>query len=334
MSSEQNPQTAPLQDPDATQVAEAYPIQLNVLIVADDVDAAALMERLLVASGYRVVHVRSAFMAREALAEQFFPIVIIGSRFEDGDPLGLCAEVRQGAVHGYVFILLMAAHASREEVLAGLAAGADDYLSNTFTAGELLARCNTASRIVRLERSLREALEARAPSTTDALTGGHNRRHFVKQMGRDLQLAQQAQRPLSILIMDLDYFKSVNDRHGYVTGDELLRQFANRVRFALPHDQDWIARIGGEEFVVVLPGTDIDDAIGVAEKLRRLIDATPFHVADVDLAMTISLGVASLGTLERDMEVSAQALLDQADQYLYRSKLRGRNRVSHPPFDR
>jgi two-component system, cell cycle response regulator len=324
-------QSQPLADHENTHAVAPQARQLSVLVVDDDPEVASMLEALLVNAGYRVVCARSVFMALEALAEDAFPIVIIDRGLEDGDGIRLCKEIRQSSSPGYVYIILLTARDSREDVVAGLQAGADDYLSKKISESELIARLNTASRIVRLERSLRESISERTKvTTTDVLTGGHNRRHFVKQIGRDLERALQTQRQLSILVIDIDFFKAINDRHGHVAGDELLRQLANRVRFALPHDQDWIARIGGEEFVVVLPGTSLANAVALGDKLRGAVHATAFHVSGVDVSITISLGAASLATLPADEEVSAQALLDQADQYLYRSKLAGRDRVSAP----
>lgn len=320
-------------DHEDTHTAAPHSRQLSVLVVDDDAEVSAMLEALLKHAGYRVVCARSVFMALEALAEESFPIVVIDRGLEDGDGIRLCREIRQSASPGYVYIILLTARDSKEDVVAGLEAGADDYLSKKVSESELIARLNTASRIVRLERSLRESLSERTKvTTTDVLTGGHNRRHFVKQIGRDLDRALQAQRPLSLLSIDIDLFKGVNDRHGHVAGDELLRQLMNRVRFALPHDEDWVARIGGDEFVVVLPGTQVRDAFGVGERLRMTVHATPFHVSGVDVAVTISLGASSLASLPADEEISAQSLLDQADQFLYRSKLGGRNRVSGPPL--
>ena len=322
-------------DHEDTHTAAPHSRQLSVLVVDDDTDVSAMLEALLTHAGYRVVCARSVFMALEALAEESFPIVVIDRGLEDGDGIRLCREIRQSASPGYVYIILLTARDSKEDVVAGLEAGADDYLSKKVSESELIARLNTASRIVRLERSLRESLSERTKvTTTDVLTGGHNRRHFIKQIGRDLDRAVQAQRPLSLLSIDIDLFKGVNDRHGHVAGDELLRQLMNRVRFALPHDEDWVARIGGDEFVVVLPGTQLRDAFGIGERLRTTVHATSFHVAGVDVAVTISLGAASLASLPGDEDMSAQSLLDQADQFLYRSKLGGRNRVSGPPLQK
>ncbi|HVF16635.1 MAG TPA: diguanylate cyclase [Steroidobacteraceae bacterium] len=330
MTTEKHSQT--IADHEDTQAAAPQTRQLNVLVVDDDPDVSSMLEVLLSNSGYRVVCARSVFMALEALAEEAFPIVIIDRGLEDGDGIRLCKEIRQSSSPGYVYIILLTARDSREDVVAGLQAGADDYLSKKVSESELIARLNTASRIVRLERSLRESISERTKvTTTDVLTGGHNRRHFVKQIGRDLERALQTKRELSILVIDIDFFKTVNDRHGHVAGDELLRQLANRVRFALPHDEDWIARIGGEEFVVALPGTSLANAVALGDRLRGAVHATPFHVSGVDVSITISMGAASLATLPKDEEATAQALLDQADQYLYRSKLAGRDRVSAPP---
>jgi two-component system, cell cycle response regulator len=319
-------------DHEDTHAAPPHSRQLNVLVVDGDTELTAMLEALLTNAGYRVVSARSAFMAREALAEERFPIVVIDRGLEDGDGIRLCTEIRQSASSGYVYIILLTARDSKEDVVAGLTAGADDYLSKKVSESELIARLNTASRIVRLERSLRESLSERTKvTTTEVLSGSHNRLHFIKQVARDVERALQAQRPLSLLAIDIDLFKAVNDRHGHVAGDELLRQLANRARFALPHDEDWIARIGGDEFVVALPGTNLRNALAVAERLRSAVDGTPFHVAGVDVAVTISIGAACLASLPADEPVSAEGLLDQADQFLYRSKLAGRNRVSSPP---
>jgi diguanylate cyclase (GGDEF)-like protein len=320
-------------DYEDTHAAAPHSRQLSVLVVDDDADVAAMLDALLTNAGYRVVCARSAFMAREALAEERFPIVVIDRGLDDGDGIRLCSEIRQSTSTGYVYVILLTARDSKEDVVAGLQAGADDYLSKKVSESELIARLNTASRIVRLERSLRESLSERTTvTTTDVLSGNHNRRHFIKQIGRDLERALQSQRELSVLALDIDLFKGVNDRHGHVAGDELLRQLANRARFALPHDEDWIGRIGGDEFVVALPGTSLRNALTVGERLRSAVHGTPFHVAGVDVAVTISIGAASLASLPQGEEPSAEALLDQADQFLYRSKLAGRNRVSSLPL--
>jgi len=182
---------------------------------------------------------------------------------------------------------------------------------------------------VSLEQALRDTIAERSrAAATDVLTGGHNRRYFAKQMGRELKRCERFSFDLSVMMLDIDHFKSINDRYGHAIGDEVLRQFHNRIRYALPRDYDWVARLGGEEFVVVLPQTDVAGAKIVAERLCRTVASTPFHVSGSDLNVTVSIGIAALATLEPDVERTSQAILDQADQYLYRSKIAGRNRWS------
>lgn len=318
-----------LADHEDTQSAAPHP-RLSVLIVGGESTTLALFETFLAQQEYRVVTARSAFMALEALAEESFPVVIIDRDLDDEDGMRLCAQIRERHERGYVFLVLLGAPVPAEEVDAILEAGADDYFYKNLSEAELIARWNTASRIVRLERALRKALADRAQPASGASLS-QARSVLLKRIARDLDGAQAAQRPMSVLAFDIDFFKAVNDRHGHVAGDELLRQLENRVRFALPRDQDWLVRSSGEEFIAVLPGTNIDQAIVVAEKLRDIVAGTPFHVAGTDVSITISLGIGSLATLGVDEPLSAQGLLDQADRYLYRSKLAGRNRASAPP---
>jgi two-component system cell cycle response regulator len=269
--------------------------------------------------------------ATHALQEEFFPIVIVDRMLGSDDGLQLCNQIRQMHLPGYVYILLLTAMDSSGEIIEGLNAGADEYLSKKVSEEELLARLRAAKRIVTLEQALRDTIAERSrAAATDVLTGGHNRRYFAKQMGRELKRCERFSFALSVLMLDIDHFKSINDRYGHAIGDEVLRQFHNRVRYALPRDYDWVARLGGEEFVVALPQTDIAGARVVAERLCRAVASTPFHVSNTDLNVTVSIGISSLSTLELDAERNAQALLDQADQYLYRSKIAGRNRWCAP----
>jgi two-component system, cell cycle response regulator len=313
---------------ESRQVADEQSQSLSILVVADDTALFGVVESLLGARVARVVGARSAFMAKEALAEESFPIVIIDRGLQDEDGIGLCTEIRAHNEPADVYLILWTARDSTHDVAAGLQAGADDYLSKRASDAELVARLNTACRVMRLERALRKANTERVePATTEVASPAQAGTALLRRIGSDLDQACTAQSPLSVLAMDIDFFKAVNDRHGHVAGDELLRHLANRVRFALPQDEDWVARIG-EEFVVALPGADIQKAVEIAEHLRRTVEATPFHVAGSDVSITVSIGVGSHSTLSPDEEPGAQALLDQADRYLYRSKLAGRNLVS------
>jgi diguanylate cyclase (GGDEF)-like protein len=180
-----------------------------------------------------------------------------------------------------------------------------------------------------LEQSMRDMIdEKRRLATTDALTGANNRHYFDKHILRELKRARRFGAPLSILALDIDHFKSVNDRFGHAAGDEVLVEFAERIGIALPRDFDWFARVGGEEFVVILPQTDMPGALTVAEKLRQVVASTPIKTASVNLPVTVSIGVAALCCFPVGAEPEADALLELADKALYRSKELGRNRVT------
>jgi diguanylate cyclase (GGDEF)-like protein len=304
---------------------------LRLLIVEDDEILRDRLCALTSAAGFEAHLAASVEQATHALSEEFFPIVIVDRMLGTEDGLELCSQIRHMNLPSYVYILLLTAKDSSAEIVEGLNAGADEYLSKKVSEEELLARLRAAKRIVRLEQALRDTIAERSrAASTDVLTGGHNRRYFAKQMGRELKRSHRFSLPLSLLMLDIDHFKLVNDRHGHAIGDEVLRQFHNRIRYALPRDYDWAARLGGEEFVVVLPQTDITGAKVVAERLCRAVASAPFHVSGMDLKVTVSIGVSALETLPADAESNAQALLDQADQYLYRSKISGRNRYCAP----
>jgi diguanylate cyclase (GGDEF)-like protein len=134
--------------------------------------------------------------------------------------------------------------------------------------------------------------------------------------------------PLSLLVLDIDHFKTINDRHGHSVGDDVLVEFAGRIAAALPRDYDWCARVGGEEFVVVLPQTDLPGAVVVAEKLRQYVANAPVKTGAGNLLITVSIGVAALCCLPTGSEPVVDDLLDLADKALYSSKQKGRNRVT------
>jgi two-component system, cell cycle response regulator len=318
---------------ETTQLIRLSDSTLRLLLVEDDDLVRDRLATLIMAAGFEVHVAGSVEQAKRALQEEFFPLVIVDRMLGHDDGLELCSQIRQMHLPGYVYVLLLTAKDSSTEIIEGLNAGADEYLSKNISEEELLARLRAAKRIVTLEQALRDTIAERSrAAATDVLTGGHNRRYFAKQMGRELKRCERFDFALSVLMLDIDHFKSINDRYGHAIGDEVLRQFHNRIRYALPRDYDWVARLGGEEFVVVLPQTDVAGAKVVAERLCRAVASSPFHVSGADLSVTVSIGLAALSTLGADSERNAQSLLDQADQFLYRSKISGRNRWSGPEY--
>ena len=230
---------------------------------------------------------------------------------------------------GYVYALLLTARDSKEHIIAGLEAGADDYLVKPVHEPELIARLNAGRRILKLEHSLRVANQRnRILSITDALTGAYNRRYLMEQLPRELERCRRYAYPLSVLMCDIDHFKQINDERGHAAGDDVLQQFAARAQKSIRSNSDWMARYGGEEFLIVLPETAHEGAMSVAEKIRAVIAASPFATRAGDAAVTASFGVASTGPSGPDISLKVDALIRCADECLYRSKQEGRNRTS------
>jgi diguanylate cyclase (GGDEF)-like protein len=303
----------------------------KVLLVDDDELILGHLEILLASAGFPVTTATSAAGALDLLQKEFIPIVILDRDMPGMDGIALCRSIREKTFPGYIYLMLLTVRDAEEDILAGLEAGADDYVSKRASAAQLVARLRTARRILSLERSLKNALdERRRMAMTDVLTGAHNRRYFMRHLNQELKRTRRFGGELALLLIDIDHFKRVNDRYGHVVGDEVLTEFARRIGAHLPRDYDWCARLGGEEFAVVLPQTGPEGAVNVAEKLRAEVVAAPMSTSCGPVPITASIGVSSLGALPKGEEVTIEALMSWADRGLYASKNAGRNRVSVP----
>jgi len=254
-----------------------------------------------------------------------YSLVVTDRSMPGLDGLDLCRAIRTARLPAYVYVLMLTGFDSTRDAVAGLKAGADDYVSKMAREEELVARLAAARRIVMLERSLRAANERiRMLTMTDALVGTFNRRYFDDQLPAATAHAERHRRPLSLVFVDIDHFKLVNDAHGHRVGDEVLTEVGRRLLESLRAD-DWIARYGGEEFAVVLPETDTEAAMRVAERLRAAVADQMINTDAGDLAVTASFGIAS--SLPSAF-MTPKALVGAADAALYRSKANGRNRTT------
>lgn len=301
----------------------------TILLAEDDPVTRMLMTRFLKKAGYEVDAVSNGSEALDHMMARYYPILVTDWEMPEMDGVALCKAVRNMQLDGYVYALLLTARDSKEHIIAGLEAGADDYLIKPVHEAELIARLNAGRRILNLEHSLRAANQCnRILSITDALTGAYNRRYLMEQLPRELERCRRYAYPLSVLMCDVDHFKKINDMRGHAAGDEVLQQFAARTQKSIRSTSDWVARYGGEEFLVVLPETSHDGALHVAEKLRDLISATPFATRNGDCPVTASFGVASTGSNGPDISLRVDKLIRAADECLYQSKQEGRNRSS------
>lgn len=306
----------------------------SLLIAEDNLPSRMLIEKVLLSEGYGVTSVENGRDALERLKKQFFPIIITDWEMPEMNGLELCRAVRARNFARYTFIILVTANDAKAQIIEGLEAGADDYITKPFNRAELIARINTGKRIIKLERSLLKANEEiRILSITDPLTQVYNRGYMSKRMTQEIKRAKRYSQPLSLIICDIDHFKKVNDLYGHHAGDLVLKKFAGRLKGCIRDGADWIARYGGEEFLIVLPETDVKGARKAAERFRRSVAEKTFNIEEKEIRITASFGVAGFGSSADNEEISFQSLLCRSDKCLYQAKDAGRNRIeSMQPF--
>jgi diguanylate cyclase (GGDEF)-like protein len=311
---------------DTTQVLRLdLPVPLSVLLVDDDPLVLARLAALVADAGYLVNTVSSGDEALEWLEQGSASIVITDLNMSGMDGLELCRRIRGRTWPGYVYLVLLTIQNEEKDILAGLEAGADDYLSKRVSAAQFTARLRAAKRILTLEYSLRSALESkRQLAMTDELTGIYNRRYFLRHLSRELKRVQRFGGDLSLLFFDIDHFKQVNDIHGHAVGDAVLKALTRAATGCLRRETDWCARLGGDEFAMVLEGTGLTEA-GACAKL--LLDAI-FNASVGAVRVTVSIGVSGLQAAAFKESATVQSLMESADTSLYASKLRGRNCVT------
>ena len=254
-----------------------------------------------------------------------FDLIIISLGLRSFDGLRLCSQLRSLPEGRNVPILVVVSHGDRRKLAQALEMGVNDYLTRPVDKNELIARVRTQLRRKRYQDKLRHNVQLSLEmAITDQLTGLHNRRYMSRHLDTLIAGAGKSGKSIAFLIFDIDHFKKVNDTYGHDIGDEVLKEFADRIA-ANVRGIDLACRYGGEEFVVVMPDTDADFAYSVAERLRKSVETTPFAISREphQLNITISIGVAVL----TDQDDNAATLLRRADQALYRAKHDGRNRV-------
>jgi two-component system cell cycle response regulator len=258
-------------------------------------------------------------------AEGDYDLLIVSLGMEKFDGLRLCSQARSLDRTRNIPILAVVEAEDNARLLRGLEIGINDYLIRPVDKNELLARVRTQVRKKRFSARLRDNVQLSLEmAITDALTSLYNRRYMESHLGSLIEQAHARGKPLVLLIVDIDLFKSINDTHGHAAGDDVLREFAIRLRKSI-RGIDLACRYGGEEFVVVMPETDMTVAAVVAERIRRRIAAEPFAVdkGAKAISVTISIGLSALAAAGDD----GASILKRADQALYRAKRDGRNRV-------
>jgi len=299
---------------------------MRVLIAEDDPVSRRALEATLVKWGYDVVTCVDGLEAWQVLQSAESPqLAILDWMMPGMDGAQICRQVRQRRNVPYVYLVMLTAKSHREDVLLGLEAGADDYLIKPFDSLELKGRLRSGRRILDLQAELITTQESlRFQATHDPLTGLWNRSGILSILKRELARADRVGSYLSVIMVDLDHFKEINDTLGHLAGDAVLQETARRMRSSL-RSYDEIGRYGGEEFLIVAPGSTSADASKLAERLCASIAENPVLARD-DRAIKVfgSMGVASNSD---SPHLDEDGLLRVADLALYRAKQRGRNCV-------
>ncbi|MBN9311412.1 PleD family two-component system response regulator [Devosia sp.] len=253
-----------------------------------------------------------------------YELALVSMALGDFDPLRVCSQMRTAELSRTLPIILIAEEDDKPRVVRGLDLGVNDFIMRPVERNELLARVRTQIRRQRYAMELRRSVNnTLVLAVTDELTGLYNRRYFERHLSMMLAKAQEQHRDMAMMLIDMDYFKSVNDMHGHDTGDAVLREFADRLRRNI-RGVDLACRFGGEEFVILMPDTDLHQAQGVAERVRNAVAEKGFDAGSGrPLNVTVSVGLA----LNDQHADTPESLLKRADVALYRAKREGRNRV-------
>jgi diguanylate cyclase (GGDEF)-like protein len=301
----------------------------TILVADDEPLNRTLIQRRLEREGYQVLTARNGSEAVERARASLPDLVILDVMMPEMDGMDACRLLKETESTHDIPVIFLSARDETEMKVSGLSLGADDYISKPFEAEELIARVHVAIRLKRERDQLRTSAEeagrraklAQERAVTDALTGILNRYGLQHVLAREHAEARRYDRPLSCLVIDLDNFKTVNDTYGHAVGDIALQQIAGILREAVRRS-DTVFRYGGEEFLVLLPETDLGGATALAEKIRSAAASKPFGEGRQVFNLTLSAGAACLCDDE-----SGHDMIARADVALYHAKERGRNRV-------
>jgi two-component system, cell cycle response regulator len=303
----------------------------RILVVDDHEDNVELLKVRLESWGYQTLEARDGRAALEMIERELPDLVLLDIMMPEVDGIEVARRVKGNVNLPFIPIIMQTALDSVESKVQGLDAGADDYITKPIDFAELRARLRSMLRIKRLQEELeereRDLLEAnerlRHISQTDGLTGLDNRRHLEERLREAFDHSRRLGEPFACVMCDLDRFKSVNDTYGHQAGDAVLRQFARLLKDEA-REIDRVGRYGGEEFMLLLPGTVLDAAVTFAERVRKQVEEHTFTISNGSLARTASFGVSAWPHPRIE---DCEALVRAADDALYVAKGLGRNRV-------
>ena len=298
---------------------------MKILIAEDDATSRRILEFVLVKWGYEVIIVNDGNKAWDKLQQEDAPQMAVLDWMMPGmEGVEVCTKLREKEKdqEQYTYLILLSSKDAKKNIVTGMEAGADDYIVKPFDHHELRVRIRAGQRIIQLQSELLAAKQDLLhQSRTDPLTGVFNRRAILSQIEKELSRAKREDKKLSLSLLDIDHFKKVNDTYGHISGDKVLRECVKRIGSAM-RMYDSLGRVGGEEFLVVIPGAQGKDACAIGERIRSVIGDKDILVNGSSIRVTISQGLVTW-----DGNMSLDELVAKADQALYRAKENGRNRV-------
>lgn len=302
---------------------------MRILIAEDDPSFRRLLQEKLTRWGYDVVVAENGDAALQILQSADPPrLAMLDWMMPGMDGIDVCRNVREKMDEPYTYIILLTSQQRDEDLVTGMEAGADDYIIKPFKHNELRLRLRAGRRIIELQNELIAARDTfRTKAHHDSLTGLWNHEEILRILAQELSRAEREEKCVGVIMADIDFFKKINDTHGHLAGDAVLRLTAGKMH-SLMRSYDYIGRYGGEEFLVILSDCCLECAAAFAERLRLCVGSDSIDTPEGMIPVTISLGVAASS---RDGKRDADSLVKVADEALYRAKEYGRNRVEVAP---
>ncbi len=308
---------------------------MKILVAEDDATSLFMLQSLLMKWGYDVIAASDGQEALRVLTGEDPPLLAILDWMLPGESgPEICrklvsrerlrggSDAREEMLKPYQYVIILTVKGEKENVVAGLEAGADDYITKPFDAHELKMRLMVGRRILDLQEKLRNA------ALFDALTGLLNRRAVIERLEQELTRASREATPVSVALLDIDHFKDVNDTYGHASGDAVLVESAHRIRSSV-RPYDIVGRYGGEEFLMIFPRAEESALDDICERIRNAFEGAPFFSAELDgdcstMDITVSIGICDFSNEINNVDL----ILAEADRAMYRAKKKGRNRVS------
>ncbi len=305
---------------------------MKALVVEDDLSTRLLIKKIAENEGYEVLEAEDGYEGWKIFQKEKdnIYIALLDWMMPKMDGIELCRRIKKASVTHYVYIMFLTSRRDIEDIVEGLETGSDDYMTKPFARKELVSRIRVAERITVLEHKLNEAnRKLHVLAITDPLTGLLNRREFLKRLQVEIYRVSREKKFYSLIMLDIDHFKRVNDTLGHTTGDMVLIEIADRIKAEL-RPYDLIGRYGGEKFLISIPRANSETRRNIAEKIRASICKKPFHARNKDLDITASLGITSAiqAGNKKDMIHFLETMIEKADSALYSAKNAGRNRVT------